>query len=59
MEENRFWNCPDLVSDPSLVSFQHCDLDRPLPFSEIQHFHHRVNNAYLEGLLWSRNKKPF
>lgn len=34
MEENRFWNHPDRGSDPSRVTFQLCDLQRPLPFSE-------------------------
>lgn len=34
MEENRFWNHPDRGSDPSLVTFQLSDLQRPRPFSE-------------------------
>lgn len=51
MEENRFQNHPGLDSTPSLVTFQLCDLNKPLPLSEAQHFHHRANNTYLESLL--------
>ena len=51
LEENRFWNHPGCHPNPRPVSFQLCDLDRPLPFSEVQHFHQRARNAPLERLL--------
>lgn len=50
-EENRFWNHPGRRSNPSPVSFQLCDLDKPLPFSEVQHFHQLAHNTLLEKLL--------
>lgn len=50
-EENRLWNHPGHRSSPSPVSFQLCDLDKQLPFSEVQHFHQRAHNTPLERLL--------
>ena len=51
-EENRLWNHPGHRSSPSPVSFQLCDLDKQLPFSEVQHF-------FIEVKLTQHKTNPF